>query len=117
GEAEWRFALSSLAVQLSQRAALIATFRDLREAGEVGGEDLREALIGSGPQPRSAETAARCFRVFSELGLVLGEASASGQPVGVVSSEGTDLERSASHRAYSACHEEARQYLEAHKQP
>lgn len=117
GEAEWRFALSMLSVQLPQRPALIAAFRDLREAGEVAGEELREALLGGGPQPRAAEAAARCFRVLSELGLVRGEPSASGAPVGVVSSEGTDLERSASYRAYGARHEEARQYLEAHKQP
>ncbi len=117
GDAEWRFALSSLAVQLVQRQALIAAFRDLREAGEIAGEDLRDALVGSGPQPRSAETAARCFRVFSELELVRGGPTASGEPVGVVSSKETDLERSASYRAYSARYEEARQYLEAHKQP
>ncbi len=117
GEAEWRFALSMLSLQLPQRPALAAAFRDLREAGEVAGEDLREALLGAGPRPRAAEAAARCFRVLSELGLVRGEASASGAPVGVVSSKGTDLERSASYRAYGARHEEARQYLEAHKQP
>jgi single-stranded-DNA-specific exonuclease len=117
GDAEWRFALSSLAVQLVQRPTLIAAFRDLREAGAVTDEDLRGALVGSGPQPRTAETAARCFRVFSELELVRGGPSASGGPVGVVSSEGTDLERSATYRAYSARYEEARQYLEAHKQP
>jgi hypothetical protein len=117
GDAEWRFALSSLAVQLVQRQVLIGVFRDLREAGEIAGEDLRNALIGSGPQPRSAETAARCFRVFSELELVRGEPTASGEPVGVVSSKETDLERSASYRAYNARYEEARQYLEAHKQP
>jgi single-stranded-DNA-specific exonuclease len=117
GDAEWRFALSSLTVQLVQRQALIAAFRDLREAGEIAGEDLRDALVGSGPQPRSAEAAARCFRVFSELELVQGEPTASGDPVRVVSSKETDLERSASYRAYSARYEEARQYLEAHKQP
>jgi single-stranded-DNA-specific exonuclease len=117
GEAEWRFSLSSLTVQLVRRPALITAFRDLREAGEIAGEDLRAALVGSGPQPRSAEAAARCFRVLAELELVRGEPSASGEPVGVVSSEGTDLDRSASHRAYSARYEEARRYLEAHKQP
>jgi single-stranded-DNA-specific exonuclease len=116
GEAEWRFALNALSVQLAQRPTLIAAFRDLREAAQVSGDDLREALIGSGPQPRSAETAARCFRVLTELELVLGEPAAGGGSVGVVSSEGTDLERSASYRAYSARHEEARQYLEAHRQ-
>jgi single-stranded-DNA-specific exonuclease len=117
GEAEWRFALSVLAVQLAQRPTLIALFRDLREAGEVSGEDLREALLGDGKRPRSAETAARCFRVLAELGLVQGEPNASGGSAGVVSSESTDLERSASYRAYSARHEEARRYLEAHRQP
>jgi single-stranded-DNA-specific exonuclease len=117
GEAEWRFALSAAAAQLAQRPTLIALFRDLREAGEVSGEELREALAGSPPAGRSPETAARCFRILAELGLVQGEPAAGGGVVGVVSSEGTDLERSASYRAYSARHEEARQYLEAHRQP
>jgi single-stranded-DNA-specific exonuclease len=117
GEAEWRFALSAAAAQLAQRATLIAAFRDLREAGEASGEELREALVGSAPQARSPETAARCFRVLVELELVRGEPAIGGGSVGVVSSEGTDLERSASYRAYAARYEEARQYLEAHRQP
>jgi single-stranded-DNA-specific exonuclease len=117
GEAEWRFALSMLSEQLAQRPTLIATFRDLREVGEASGEELRVALLGGGSHPRGAETAARCFRVLSELGLVHGAPSDGEGVVGVVSSEGTDLERSASYRAYSARHEEARRYLEAHRQP
>jgi single-stranded-DNA-specific exonuclease len=117
GEAEWRFALSAAAAQLAQRPTLIALFRDLREAGVASGEDLREALVGSAPQARSPETAARCFRVLAELDLVRGEPDSGGGSVGVVSSEGTDLERSASYRAYSVRHEEARQYLEANRQP
>lgn len=117
GEAEWRLSLSIVAEQLAQRPTLIATFRDLRDAGEVSGEGLRQALVGSGRQPHRAETAARCFRVLSELGLVRGTPSHGDGEVGVVSSEGTDLERSAAFRAYSARHEEALQYLEAHKHP
>jgi single-stranded-DNA-specific exonuclease len=117
GEAEWRFALSTAAAQLAQRPTLIALFRDLREAGGATGEELREALIGSPPQARSPEAAARCFRVLSELGLVHGVPDAGDGSTRVVSSEGTDLERSASYRAYSARHEEARRYLEAHRQP
>jgi len=117
GEAERRFALAMLDEQLVQRDTLIAAFRDLREAGEVGGEELRAALAGGGSQPRSAETAARCFRVLSELGLVRGEPAAGEGLVGVVSSEGTELERSAAFRAYCARHEEARRYLEALKHP
>jgi hypothetical protein len=115
GEAEWRLSLSVLAVQLVQRPALIAAFRDLREAGDASGEELRQALLGSDRHPRSAETAARCFLVLSELGLVRGAPSGGDGEVGVVSSDGTDLERSAAFRVFSARHEEARQYLEAHK--
>jgi single-stranded-DNA-specific exonuclease len=117
GEAEWRFALSAIGEQLAQRPALIAAFRDLREAGAVSGEDLREALRGSGPRPRRAETAARCFRVLAELGLVRGTSDGGAGEVGVVSSEGTDLERSASFRAYGARYQEASRFLEGQRQP
>jgi single-stranded-DNA-specific exonuclease len=117
GEAEWRFAMRMAGEQLAARPTLIAAFRDLREAGEVGGEELRRALLGSGPHPRSAETAARCLRVLGELGLLAGEPRGGDGNVGAVSSEGTDLERSASFRAYSARHQEACKYLEAHRQP
>jgi single-stranded-DNA-specific exonuclease len=117
GDAEWRFGLAVLEERLAQRPTLIATFRDLREAGEASGAELFEALRGRGPRPRDAEAAARCFRVLSELHLVHGKPAGGDGAVGVVSSEGTDLERSASFRAYSARHQEARRYLEAHKQP
>ncbi|HEX5376485.1 MAG TPA: DHHA1 domain-containing protein, partial [Solirubrobacterales bacterium] len=117
GEAEWRFALSAIGEQLAQRTTLITAFRDLREAGVASGGDLREALLGSGPHPRRAETAARCFRVLAELGLVQGAPDGGAGEVGVVSSEGTDLERSASFRAYSARHQEASRFLEGQRQP
>ncbi|HEX6752816.1 MAG TPA: single-stranded-DNA-specific exonuclease RecJ [Solirubrobacterales bacterium] len=117
GEAEWRFALSAVADQLARRPTLVATFRDLREAGAASGEDLREALRGRGPHPRRAETAARCFRVLAELGLVRGAPDGGAGEVGVVSSEGTDLERSASFRAYGARYQEASRFLEGQRQP
>ena len=117
GEAEWRFANSALDEHLAQRPTLIAAFRDLRDAGEASGEELRAALLGSGPRPRSPETAARCFRVLAELALVHGTPDGGAGTVGVVSSESTDLERSAAFRAYSARHQEARQYLEGQRQP
>ena len=116
GEAEHRFALAMLDEQLARRAVLIAMFRDLREAGESSGSELLAALQGSGPHPRSAETAARCFRVLAELGLVQGAPDRGRGSVGVVSSEGTDLERSAAYRAYSARYQEGRRYLEGRKQ-
>lgn len=117
GEAEWRFALSSLAEQLAQRSALVALFRDLRELGEGSGEDLRRALMGSGPHPRGPEVVARCFRVLAELGLITGKPDGGRGEVRVVSSEGTDLERSATFRALSSRYQEALRYLEGLKQP
>jgi len=117
GEAEWRLSLSVLAEQLVQRPALVAAFRDLREAGQASGDELREALLGSGPHPRGAETAARCFRVLSELDLVQGVTVGGDGEVGVVSSESTDLERSASFRAYGARYQEAHQFLKGQRQP
>jgi hypothetical protein len=116
GEAEWRFANAALDEQFAQRPTLIAAFRELRDAGETSGEELRAALTGGGQHPRSPETAARCLRVLSELGLAHGTADCGVGTVGVVSSEGTDLERSAAFRAYSARHQEARQYLEGQRQ-
>lgn len=117
GEAEHRFALAMLDEQLARRAVLIAMFRDLREAGESSGSELLAALRGSGPHPRSAETAARCLRVLGELGLVQGTTSGGDCSVGVVSSEGTELERSAAFRAYGARHQEGLKYLKRRKQP
>jgi single-stranded-DNA-specific exonuclease len=116
GRSEAGEALAALEEQLARRPALIAVFRNLREAGEASGESLREALTGTGPRQRAPETAARCFRVLAELGLVEGDPDGGRGEVGVVSSEGTDLERSAAFRAYSARFEEGRRYLERHRQ-
>lgn len=117
GEAEHRFALAMLDEQLARRTVLIAMFRDLREAGEPSGSELLAALQGSGPHSRSAEAAARCLRVLAELGLVQGSTAGGDGSVGVVSSEETELERSAAFRAYGARHQEGLKYLKRRKQP
>jgi len=117
GERDVGLALAALEEQLARRPALIAAFRGLREAGEASGERLREALDGAGERPRGPEAAARCFRVLDELGLVRGAPDGGDGTVRVVSSEGTDLERSTAFRAYSARYEEGRQYLEGQRQP
>jgi single-stranded-DNA-specific exonuclease len=116
-EAENGFAVSAADEQLASRAAVAGAFRGLRDAGEASGSELRKALAGSGVHPLGPEAAARSFRVLAELGLVAGEPSRGAGSVGVVSSEGTDLERSAAFRAYRAVHSEAQQYLERPKQP
>jgi len=105
-------ALAALEEQLARRPALIGLYRDLRDAGEVGGEDLLYALRGNGAQPRGPEAAARCFRVLADLELVRGEPQEGNGTVGVVSSESTDLECSAAFRAYGDRHQEALRYLE-----
>jgi single-stranded-DNA-specific exonuclease len=116
-EAEYEFSVSVLDEQLASRATVAAMFRRLREAGEASGDGLKAALAGTGPYALGAEAAARCLRVLSELGLVQGDPNGGDGSVGVVSSEGTDLERSAAFRAYRTDHSEARQYLERRKQP
>jgi single-stranded-DNA-specific exonuclease len=117
GDGDVTLALAALEEQLARRPALIAAFRDLREAGEASGERLREALRGTSAHPRGPETAARCFRVLAELGLLEGTPDCGRGRVGVVSSEGTDLERSTAFRAYSARYEEGRRFLEGRRQP
>jgi single-stranded-DNA-specific exonuclease len=117
GEAEWRFSSHALGEQLARRPALVAVFRDLRDAGEANGEQLLEALRGSGPRRRGPEAAARCFLVLAELGLVQGSPDGGDGTVGVVSSEETELERSDAFRAYTARYEEGQRYLEGRKQP
>jgi single-stranded-DNA-specific exonuclease len=108
-------ALAALEERMARRGALIGVFRELREVGEASGEELQTALRGTGPRPRSPEAAARCFRVLDELGLVQGVPEGGRGTVGVVSSEGTELERSAAFRAYGARHQEGLQYLERRK--
>ncbi len=117
GEPEHRFALAMLDEQLARRDVLIALFRDLRDAGETEGDELREALRGGGRFPRAPETAARCLRVLDELNLVRGAPGKGAGGVGVVSSEGTELERSAAYRAYGARHQEGLRFLERRKSP
>ncbi len=115
GEAERGFCLGMLEQHLAQRPALISVFRGLRESGDCGGEQLREALGGRGTEVRRPEAAARCFRVLTELGLVQGDPEAGNGTVGVVSSSETELERSGSFRAYSARYKECLRFLERHR--
>jgi single-stranded-DNA-specific exonuclease len=111
------FALEVLAARAPSRQTVAAVFRALREAGEARGPELRAALAGAGPYPLCPETAARCLRVLRELDLVRGEVAAGDGTLGVVSSGGTDLERSTAFRAYSDEFSEARRFLERPKLP
>jgi single-stranded-DNA-specific exonuclease len=114
-EAEREFGLGVLARQAPSRETIAAVFRALRPAGQIAGPQLRAALAGPAPHPFDPETAARCFRVLRDLGLVAGNTSSGAGSVGVVSSEGTDLERSAAFRIYSKAHSEAQSFLQSPK--
>jgi single-stranded-DNA-specific exonuclease len=116
-EAEVAFSLAALDEQTASRGSVAALFRALREAGETGGEALEAALRGGGAHPRSPEAAARAVRVLVELGLVQAEQNGPAWTIGVVSSEGTDLERSPAFRVYAADRSEAQRYLESQRQP
>ncbi len=115
--AEHEFSLGVLARQAPSRETIIGVFKALRAGGQLSGPGLRAALSGPGPHPLDPETSARAFRVLLELGLVAGSTNAGGGVVGVVSSEGTDLERSAAFRVYSKEHSEAQQFLQSPKFP
>lgn len=116
-EAEHDFAFGVLARQAPSRETIAGVFRTLRTGGDIGGAELRAALAGPGPHPLDPETAARALRVLLELGLVAGSTSAGAGFVRVVSSEGTDLERSAAFRVYSKEYSEAQSFLQSPKFP
>jgi single-stranded-DNA-specific exonuclease len=116
-DAEREFGLGVLGRQAPSRDTIAGVFRALRGAGQISGPELRAALAGPGPHPLDPESAARAFRVLLELGLVAGSTNAGDGVAGVVSSEGTDLERSAAFRVYSKEHSEAQSFLQSPKFP
>jgi single-stranded-DNA-specific exonuclease len=116
-DAEREFGLGVLGRQAPARETIVGVFRALRGVGQASGPKLRAALAGAGPHPLDPESAARCFRVLRDLGLVAGDTNAGDGLVGVVSSEGTDLERSTAFRVYSEEHSEARSFLQNQKSP
>jgi single-stranded-DNA-specific exonuclease len=116
-DAEREFGLGVLGRQAPSRETIAGVFRALRGSGQISGPELRAALAGPAPHPLDPEAAARAFRVLLELGLVAGSTNAGDGLAGVVSSEGTDLERSAAFRVYSKEHSEAQSFLQSPKFP
>ena len=110
-DAEREFAIQAYEAFAPSRQTIAAVFRRLREAGEASGAELRAALAGPAPHPLAPETAGRCLRVLGELELLAGEPNRGSGAVGVVSSGGTELERSAAFRAYSDDFSEAQRFL------
>jgi single-stranded-DNA-specific exonuclease len=126
-QAEHEFALAALDESLASRAAVAAVFRSLRaacagaaepgaEPAEISGRALRTALAAAGAHPLAPESAARAYRVLTELELARGAPNRGLGLVGVVSSGGTELERSPAFRAYRERHLEAQRFLARPKQ-
>jgi hypothetical protein len=121
GPSEAEFALRVHADEWLSRASLAALYRSLRaRGGPAGGLEAalaRTLLCGEGrSHPLSPEAGARSVRVLAELALVRWEGSDDARTLGVVSSEGTDLERSAAFVAYRDRYEEGRRYLSKRRQ-
>lgn len=116
GEGERGFAMRVLEEQLGMRRPLAAVFSALRESEPATDEATRTALCGDRRHPHAPELAARCVRVMIELDLLVLDAAVPGRRLRVVSSDATELERSGAFRAYSARHEEGKQYLASLRQ-
>ncbi len=122
GTPEAEFALRVHADEWPSRASLGALYRALGSGGAAGEpidpEAARTILCGEGrAHPLSPECAARSLRVLLELGLVELEGGPGAAPrLRVVSSSGTDLERSGAFVAYRDRYEEGRRYLSEQRQ-
>ncbi len=116
GPQEAQFALRVHAEEWPSRAWLARIYRALearsRLAGGVEAPLARAVLEGEGrSHPLSPETGGRTSRVLAELGLVRWERSGDARSLGVVSSSGTDLERSAAFLAYRERYEDGKRFL------
>ncbi len=117
GESETAFALRVHEREWDLRPALAEVYRLLSEGGPARGEELEAILAGPGRHPRSPEQAGRCVRVLEQLGLVAWEGDGARRALRVVSSEGTELERSSAFVAYARRLEEGRRFLSRQRQP
>ena len=118
GEGEIEFALRVHDAEWDLGPALRSTYLALRErGGEAAGDDLVEVVAGRGAHPRTPEVAGRCVRVLVELGLAACELDGGDRSLRVVSSQGTELERSRAYVAYRGRHEEGRRFLSSRQRP
>ncbi len=114
----WRFALLALdgaagpAPRAGRGVQGAARGRRGRRGASCARRFAAAARTRAAPRPRPAASASSPSSVWCRA-----SPSAATGTVGVVSSEGTDLERSAAFRAYSARYEEAQRYLERRRQP
>ena len=119
GDPEREFAVRVHADDWPSRGSLAAIYRALGSRAESGlaADEARALLCGAErSHPLTPEVAARSARVLGELGLIEWDGSGADRALGVVSSSGTDLERSAAFVAYRQRYEEGRRYLSEGRQ-
>ena len=117
GASELEFALRVHAEEWPSRSWLAGIYRSLAGRQSVDAAAARELLCGEGrAHPLAPEVAARSTRVLLELGLVGWAQSGAARRLGVVSSDRTDLDRSAAFAAYRARYEEGRRFLSEARQ-
>jgi single-stranded-DNA-specific exonuclease len=119
GDAEINLATRVHEAEWPSRPVLAAVYRALCAGPQdqpLARSAVRVALEGPGPFPRSPEVAARCLRVLEELGLVRRVSEPHDAVLGVVSSEATELERSAAFVAYRRHCEEGTRFLKEQRQ-
>jgi single-stranded-DNA-specific exonuclease len=121
GRAEAEFALRVHTDEWPSRAWLARIYRELGarvgEARAIEAALARAVLCGEGrTHPLSPESAARGARVLIELELLAWDEPGAARALRVVSSEGTDLERSRAFVAYRDRYEEGRRFLSERRQ-
>ena len=119
GQAEAEFAIRCHTDEWPSRASLAELYRSLTAAAsDLSGPRLRSLFAGERrAHPHAPESAARAARVLDELGLIAWEGCGAARALRVVSSDGTDLERSGAYQAYRERYEEGRRYLSQRRQP
>ena len=118
GRGEAEFALRVHTDQWPSRSSLAALYRGLAGRPDAIEAPLaRELLCGDGrTHPHSPEVAARAARVLCELELLRWDGDGVDRRLRVVSSSGTDLERSHAFRFYRDRLEEGRRFLSERRQ-
>ena len=116
GLAERELMLRAHGEEWPQRASLARLYRELRElagsSARIGASAACEVVRGARrAYPQAPEAAARRLRVLEEIEVVAWDGSGADRQLGVVSSEGTDLERSPAFVAYRERYEEGIRYL------
>ena len=117
-DAEREFSLGVLGRQAPSRETIAGVFRALRTAGQASRPRAARGARRARPAPARSRRPPRVpSACCGSSALVAGDTSAGAGVVGVVSSEGTDLERSAAFRVYSKEHSEAQSFLQSPKFP